>query len=181
LLHKVRKQVVAWGFAACSAAGYLPRGKLKDACQRFGIAYSTAANAVMVCKKFESSNRLELLGFKHHMYVAGDEDATELLTWAADNEATVEELRTEKKRRSVTAPIEADTSTSDSLDSLIQSGRKFGIAYDTALQSVRVCRAFESCNRLQDVSFERSLRSDQLEFPHRKEIASCRGAIQTCG
>jgi hypothetical protein len=99
LVFQIFNDRLPWGFAACSAAGYLPRGKLKDACQRFGIAYSTAANAVMVCKKFESSNRLELLGFKHHMYVAGDEDATELLTWAADNEATVEELRTEKKRR----------------------------------------------------------------------------------
>jgi hypothetical protein len=102
LLRKVMKQVAAWGFAACSAAGYLPRGKLREACERFGIAYSTAANAVMVCKKFESSLRKEDLDFTHHLFVASSPDATLLLTWASDNKATVEELRTEKKRRSVT-------------------------------------------------------------------------------
>jgi hypothetical protein len=98
-MHRCIMWVVGDWLLAWESAGYLPRGKLKEACTRFGIAYDTASQAVRVCKAFESCSRLQLLGFNHHQSVAGDDDAAELLTWASDNKATVEELRTEKKRR----------------------------------------------------------------------------------
>ena len=51
-------------------AEYIQRGKLDKACQRWGIAYETAANALMVCKAIKSSLRSEDLCFKHHQEVA---------------------------------------------------------------------------------------------------------------
>jgi site-specific DNA-methyltransferase (adenine-specific)/site-specific DNA-methyltransferase (cytosine-N4-specific) len=84
---------------AGESEGYLPRGKLDEACERFGIAYKTAANAKAVCSKIESSRRREDLGFHLHAEVAGRSDAPELLEWASKKEATVKELREEKKRR----------------------------------------------------------------------------------
>jgi hypothetical protein len=44
-----------------------------------GIEYQTAAQAVRVCKAFESGRRLPLLGFYHHQEVAGRDDKVELL------------------------------------------------------------------------------------------------------
>lgn len=73
-------------------SGYIQRGKLQEACERFGIAYKTAAMAVPVCKAFESSRRLELLTFGHHSSVANREDSAELLEWAAERQASVQEL-----------------------------------------------------------------------------------------
>ena len=56
-----------------------PRGKLAEACERFGIAYQTAANGVRVCKAFESSRRREELTFGHYESVANHPDAPDLL------------------------------------------------------------------------------------------------------
>lgn len=100
--------------------GYVERGKLAEACERFGIEYQTAANAASVARAFnESSSREELLDWKHHEAVAslmrcregGDptvvqanhEMATSLLKWAAETGATVKQLREEKQRRSIAA------------------------------------------------------------------------------
>ncbi len=82
-----------------STQGYLPRGKLDEACKRFGIAYDTAAQAKRVCSQIESCRRLQQLGFYHHQEVANRDDAQELLEWAVENKASVKELRDEKKRR----------------------------------------------------------------------------------
>jgi hypothetical protein len=79
--------------------GYLPRGKLDDACQVFGIAYETARKSVQVCRALESGLRRPLLGFHHHKEVANHPEATELLEWAEEKKATVKELREEKKAR----------------------------------------------------------------------------------
>ncbi len=66
---------------AGESANYIQRGKLDEACSRFGIAYQTAADAVYVCKAIESSVRNEHLEFGHHKIVAGREDAPALLAW----------------------------------------------------------------------------------------------------
>jgi N6-adenosine-specific RNA methylase IME4 len=73
--------------------GYVERGKLAEACERFGIAYKTAAQAAWVSSCFECSSRLEHLAFGHHDAVAGRDDAVELLKWAVDQAATVKQLR----------------------------------------------------------------------------------------
>lgn len=78
---------------------YLPDGKLDEACAMFGIEYQTAAQAVRVCKAIESCTRVQHLSWKHHQEVAGREDKVELLEWAVETQATVRELRAEKKRR----------------------------------------------------------------------------------
>ncbi len=76
---------------------YLPRGKLAEACERFGIEYQTAKDAVWVCGTFERSARADLLTFKHHEAVASRPDAGELLAWAVENNASVQELRLKAK------------------------------------------------------------------------------------
>jgi N6-adenosine-specific RNA methylase IME4 len=74
--------------------GYVERGKLDQACERFGIAYSTAAQAVRVAAAFpESCNRLQDLDWTHHMVVANHDQAAELLAWAEAEGATVKQLR----------------------------------------------------------------------------------------
>lgn len=83
--------------------GYVERGKLAEACERFGIEYSTAANAAWVAGRFKSSARAEHLSFKHHEVVARRDDADELLAWASETSATVKQLREEKQRRSIAA------------------------------------------------------------------------------
>ena len=84
--------------------GYVERGKLAEACERFGIAYGTAANAASVARAFpESSLRSEHLEFAHHKEVANHDQAAELLAWAKETGATVKQLREEKQRRSVAA------------------------------------------------------------------------------
>jgi hypothetical protein len=108
--------------------GYVERGKLAEACDRFGIEYQTAANAASVARAFnESSSREELLEWKHHEAVAslmrckdGDDPAVvqanhemafSLLEWAAETGATVKQLREEKQRRSIAAaPTSAESS-----------------------------------------------------------------------
>jgi N6-adenosine-specific RNA methylase IME4 len=73
--------------------GYVERGKLDQACERFGIAYQTAKQAAWVASCFERSCRQDLLTFSHHESVAGRDDAAELLEWAEAEGATVRELR----------------------------------------------------------------------------------------
>jgi N6-adenosine-specific RNA methylase IME4 len=73
--------------------GYVERGRLADACERFGIAYKTAAQAAWVASEFESSSRLEDLTFSHYDAVAGNPQSADLLAWAADTRATVKQLR----------------------------------------------------------------------------------------
>lgn len=77
--------------------GYIERGKLDEACKRFGIAYGTAKNAAMVCRKVERSRRRDHLTFAHHQEVAGRDDAAELLERAETEQATVKQLREWKK------------------------------------------------------------------------------------
>lgn len=90
---------------------YVERGKLAEACERFGIEYSTAANAAWVAARFDCSARAEQLTFKHHEVVAGSKQAVELLEWAAESRATIKQLREEKKRRSIAcSPSAAEAS-----------------------------------------------------------------------
>ena len=84
---------------AGQSSGYVERGKHEEACERFGIAYKTAANAASACKALESSRRREHLSFEHHKEIANRDDADELLDWCEENDASVKELREEKKRR----------------------------------------------------------------------------------
>ncbi len=72
----------------------MTRGRLAEACERFGIAYSTAAQATRVSAAFpESCNRLQHLDWTHHYVVANHPQAGELLEWAAESGATVKQLR----------------------------------------------------------------------------------------
>jgi DNA (cytosine-5)-methyltransferase 1 len=82
---------------AGESGGYIERGKHKEACERFGIAYGTARNALCVANAFKLSLRSDNLSWHHHKEVANREDAAELLEWAAENKATVKELREEKR------------------------------------------------------------------------------------
>ncbi len=50
-------------------------------------------------KAIESCTRVQDLSWKHHQEVAGREDAPALLAWAVENQASVKDLRAEKKRR----------------------------------------------------------------------------------
>jgi len=83
--------------------GYVERGKLAEACERFGIEYQTAADAAWVATRFECSDRSEHLSWTHHRVVAKDPAASELLEWAVAECATVKQLREEKQRRTVAA------------------------------------------------------------------------------
>jgi len=83
--------------------GYVERGKLAEACERFGIAYDTAADAARVSAAFESRERSRLLEWSHHRVAAGHPQAGELLEWAEANSATVKQLREEKQRRAVSS------------------------------------------------------------------------------
>lgn len=73
--------------------GYVERGKLDQACERFGIAYDTAKQATRVAAAFERCSRLHHLDFGHHQTVANHPQAVELLEWAAESGATVKQLR----------------------------------------------------------------------------------------
>ncbi len=79
--------------ATRSPEGYVQRGKLEQACERFGIAYKTAANAAFVASQFECSCRQEHLSYGHYESVAGNSKAGDLLEWAAESGATVKQLR----------------------------------------------------------------------------------------
>lgn len=82
--------------------GYLERGKLDEACERFRIAYKTAANAASTCRALKQSSRRRELSYGHHAEVANHDDAEELLDWCekTDPPQSVQELRAEKRRRS---------------------------------------------------------------------------------
>jgi hypothetical protein len=91
--------------------GYVERGKLAEACERFGIAYDSAADAARVSAAFESRERSRLLDWSHHRIVANHDQADELLAWAEETGATVKQLREEKQRRSIAAaPTAAEAS-----------------------------------------------------------------------
>lgn len=85
--------------------GYVERGRLAEACERFGIEYQTAADAAWVSTCFESSDRSELLTWTHHRVIANHPQAGELLEWAAEAEATVKQLRERvRKIKAAAAP-----------------------------------------------------------------------------
>ena len=87
---------------------YLPDGKLEEACKRFGIEYQTAKDAKVTCAAIPQRLRCPNLSYGHHRTVAGRDDKAELLEWAVENNATVRELRAEKKRRQVQEQIECE-------------------------------------------------------------------------
>jgi hypothetical protein len=66
-------------------AGYIERGKLRAACQKFSIAYQSAKNAVWVCRSFQRSRRIDHLTFNHHQLIANHPAAAELLEWAEES------------------------------------------------------------------------------------------------
>ena len=83
--------------AACKGEkwGY---GDLAQVCEENGWNYSTAANCKSVADAFEFSLRRENLSFHHHKAAQGS-DQDELLAWADENNASVSDLRHEKRRR----------------------------------------------------------------------------------
>jgi len=86
--------------------GYLPRGRLQDACDRFGISYSTATNAASTCRSIAKCCRRRQLSFSHHQEIANRDDFDQLTEWALETNASRDELRAEKRRRSAAARIE---------------------------------------------------------------------------
>lgn len=85
--------------------GYVERGRLAEACERFGIAYQTAKQAAWVAGTFERSCRQDHLTYGHHESVAGHPQAGELLEWAAESGATVKQLRERvREMKSAEAP-----------------------------------------------------------------------------
>lgn len=74
--------------------GYVERGRLAEACERFGIAYQTAKDAAWVATAFpERSDRSDLLDWTHHRVVANQPCRAALVKWAEDSSATVKQLR----------------------------------------------------------------------------------------
>ena len=70
------------------------RGRLAEACERFGIAYKTAANAAFVAGKFDAqSSRCRELSWSHHEAVAGCDDRRSLIALAVSDGLTVHKLR----------------------------------------------------------------------------------------
>ena len=86
--------------------GYLPRGRLQDACDRFGISYSTATNAANTCRSVSESSRRRELSYSHHQEIANRDDFDHLTEWALETNASRDELRAEKRRRSAAVRIE---------------------------------------------------------------------------
>ena len=87
---------------------YLPEGKLDEACKRFGIEYQTAKDAKVTCNAFPQRFRRPNLSYGHHQTIAGREDKVELLDWAVETNATVRQLRAEKKRRQMNEEVGVD-------------------------------------------------------------------------
>jgi len=83
--------------------GYVERGKLAEACERFGISYDHAAQAVRVASAFESCDRSQHLTWTHHHVIANHPQAVDLIQWAEARKATVRQLKDEKQRRSIAA------------------------------------------------------------------------------
>jgi hypothetical protein len=65
----------------------------------FGIEYQTAKDAKVTCAAIPQRFRCPNLSYGHHQAVAGRDDKVELLEWAVETQATVREVRAEKKRR----------------------------------------------------------------------------------
>lgn len=110
------------------SGGYLERGKLDEACERFGVAYDTAKQATRVCRDFERCRRLHNLSFGHHQSVAGHPEAAELLEWASENGASVKQLRDRKKELNRTCETLDDSEHVISDLSAI-AGKQFGTIY----------------------------------------------------
>jgi N6-adenosine-specific RNA methylase IME4 len=85
---------------AGESTGYLPQGKLAEACEQFGIAYSTATHYAATCRAFDQSCRRRQLSFNHHTEAANRDDAEELLGLAEREGLSVSGLRQEMRRRS---------------------------------------------------------------------------------
>ncbi len=89
-------------------SGYLPRGKLPQAADRFGIKYKTAKDAAFVCRRFEKRFRHPNLSYGHHQSVASlrdNDEAREVFEWAVSNGATVQLVRQEVNRRRKNASL----------------------------------------------------------------------------
>lgn len=121
--------VVGDWLLAGESAGYLPRGKLAEACERFGIAYDTAKRAASVCRSFESGMRIPDLTFSHYQLLANCDNATDLIGWSIENNATVVDLRSEKKRRQRNIGTAGDTIAAESIQSIVELEIKYGTIY----------------------------------------------------
>jgi hypothetical protein len=60
--------MIAWH--VCCSARYGQRKAMVEAEEWEGPSYQTCADAAMVCRKFETSRRREVLSFNHHREVA---------------------------------------------------------------------------------------------------------------
>ena len=83
--------------------GYVERGRLDKACERFGIKYDHARDAARVSEAFQSEERSSLLEWSHHRVASGHPQSAELLAWAERTRASVKQLREEKQRRIIAA------------------------------------------------------------------------------
>ena len=82
--------------------GYLPRGRLQDACDRFGISYSTATNAASTCRSVSESSRRRELSYSHHQEIANrDSD----LFWFGQTHPEVSRDLIRGGQRYVTLPL----------------------------------------------------------------------------
>lgn len=101
-----------------------------------GPVHGTCRNAAVVCGKFSDvSRRRDTLTFNHHAEVAilEPDEADTLLDWCEEPEKprSTRELRGEVSRRRTTLGAQPSlaTCTITDLNSLIQSGEKFGCIY----------------------------------------------------
>ncbi len=74
-------------------------GSHVETADRFNIAHQTVKNTACVCRAFEQYRRRDRLTFGHHAEVTNRNDADELLDWCVANNASVQELRAEKRHR----------------------------------------------------------------------------------
>ena len=120
LSHIERRFSWVLGDVLLSLRGKWEQGSLEEICERFGIAYQTANNASYICRAFEElSRRRDNLTYGHHAEVANRDDADELLDWCEDHDASIKDLREEKKRRAKIKRLEMADSLPDGQYSVI--------------------------------------------------------------
>jgi len=75
--------------------------KYAQAIEKTGKSYETLKQCKWVSKQYELVNRLTNLGWTHHLIVAALEpdERADILQWAVENDASVTDLKIEKRRR----------------------------------------------------------------------------------
>ena len=78
---------------------FIKYGDAEECAKKFNIPAKRIIDCAHVCRAFEISRRRENLTFGHHAEVANRDDSDDLLDWAEEQDASLQDLRAEKRRR----------------------------------------------------------------------------------